>query len=94
MCKISLSSKVHLIVTCSRRKTVAAGETVFPDERDVERLTGSGWTGWQRSGENPLSGSGELYTGQYWNRVCAATASIGTEQWILGVLQRNALPPI
>lgn len=25
---------VHLIVTCTRRKTVSAGETVFPDERD------------------------------------------------------------
>lgn len=33
---------VHLIVTCTRRKTVAAGDAVFPDERNyglwMERL--------------------------------------------------------
>lgn len=34
------AGNVHLIVTCTRRKTVAAGDAVFPDERDVERANG------------------------------------------------------
>jgi len=34
------AGNVHLIVTCTRRKTVAAGDAVFPDERDVERAYG------------------------------------------------------
>ncbi|HCD1870365.1 MULTISPECIES: hypothetical protein [Enterobacter] len=34
------AGNVHLIVTCTRRKTVPAGDAVFPDERDVERAYG------------------------------------------------------
>ena len=34
------TGNVHLIVTCTRRKTVAAGDTVFPDERDARRAYG------------------------------------------------------
>ncbi len=34
------TGNVHLIVTCTRRKTVPAGDAVFPDERDVERAYG------------------------------------------------------
>lgn len=34
------TGNLHLIVTCTRRKTVAAGDAVFPDERDVERAYG------------------------------------------------------
>jgi hypothetical protein len=30
MSTYSSTGNVHLIVTCTRRKTVAAGETVFP----------------------------------------------------------------
>lgn len=34
------TGNVHLIVTCTRRKTVAAGDAVFPDERDAGRAYG------------------------------------------------------
>ena len=34
------AGNVHLIVTCTRRKTMAAGNAVFPDERDVESAYG------------------------------------------------------
>lgn len=34
------TGNVHLIVTCTRRKTVPAGDAVFPDERDLERAYG------------------------------------------------------
>lgn len=34
------TGNVHLIVTCTRRKTVPADDAVFPDERDVERAYG------------------------------------------------------
>lgn len=75
---------VHLIVTCTRRKTVAAGDAVFPDERDVEgayRL----WTerlAQARRGSPPMT-AGELYTGQHWSRAAAAAARSGAEMWIL-----------
>lgn len=34
------TANVHLIVTCTRRKTVAAGDAVYPDDSDVERAYG------------------------------------------------------
>ena len=75
---------VHLIVTCTRRKTVAAGDAVFPDERDVERA----YRLWMerlapaRRGSPPMT-AGELYTGQHWSRAAAAAARSGAEMWIL-----------
>ncbi|ECY4131478.1 hypothetical protein AU861_12450 [Salmonella enterica subsp. enterica serovar Infantis] len=73
---------VHLIVTCTRRKTMAAGDAVFPDERDVERAYGL-WMerlAQARRGSPPMTAS-ELYTGQHWSR--AAAARSGAEMWIL-----------
>lgn len=77
-------SSVHLIVTCTRRKTLPAGETVFPDEDDagkaygtwLERLTKAG------SASHPVTAGG-LYTGQHWNRAAAAAARAGAELWII-----------
>lgn len=62
------SCNVHLIVTCTRRKTVAAGDTIFPDERDAEIAYGA----WQErvakaKSDGPSMTAGELYTGQHWN---------------------------
>jgi len=75
---------VHLIVTCTRRKTMAAGDAVFPDERDVERAYGL-WMerlAQARRGSPPMTAS-ELYTGQHWSRAAAAAARSGAEMWIL-----------
>ncbi|MEG5923540.1 hypothetical protein UXQ12_24100 [Enterobacter hormaechei] len=78
------SGNVHLIVTCTRRKTMSAGDAVFPDERDVERAYGL----WMerltqaRRGTPPMT-AGELYTGQHWSRAAAAAARSGAEIWIL-----------
>lgn len=74
------ASDVNLIVTCTRRKTVPAGETVFPYEHDaeiayevwLERLT-------RARSDGPLITAGELYTGQHWNRAAATAAHTGAE---------------
>nr|WP_142017648.1 DUF6884 domain-containing protein [Serratia fonticola] len=84
MRKIFPSGNVHLIVTCTRRKTVAAGKTVFPDERDAGRAYGV----WlerlaQARSESPPMTAGELYSGQHWNRAFAAAARTGVELWII-----------
>ncbi|MEH3481641.1 hypothetical protein POV97_21355 [Enterobacter cloacae] len=84
MSNISPSGNIHLIVTCTRRKTVAAGDAIFPDERDVERAYGI----WQerlaqaRRGSPPMT-AGELYTGQHWSRAAAAAARNGAEMWVI-----------
>lgn len=78
------TSNVHLIVTCTRRKTVVAGDAVFPDERDAGRAYGV-WLerlAQARRGSPPLT-AGELYTGQHWSRAAAAAARSGAEMWIL-----------
>lgn len=78
------TGNVHLIVTCTRRKTVPAGDAVFPDERDVERAYGL-WLerlAQARCGSPPLT-AGELYTGQHWSRAAAAAARNGAEMWII-----------
>lgn len=78
------TGNVHLIVTCTRRKTVPAGETVFPDERDVESAYGL-WLerlAQARCGSPPLT-AGELYTGQHWSRAAAAAARNGAEMWVI-----------
>ena len=75
---------VHLIVTCTRRKTVTAGETVFPEEPDAGRA----YEVWldrlaQARRESPHMTAGELYTGQHWSRAAAAAARNGAEMWII-----------
>lgn len=84
MSNISPSGNIHLIVTCTRRKTVAAGDAIFPDERDVDRAYGI----WlerltkARSALNQMT-AGELYTGQHWKRAAAAAARNGAEMWVI-----------
>lgn len=78
------TGNVHLIVTCTSRKTVAAGETVFPDERDAGRAYGV-WLeklAQARRGSPPLT-AGELYTGQHWSRAAAAAVRNGAELWVI-----------
>jgi hypothetical protein len=84
MSNIFPSGNIHLIVTCTRRKTVAAGDAIFPDERDVDRAYGI-WLerlAQARRGSLPIS-AGELYTGQHWSRAAAASARNGAEMWII-----------
>ncbi|WP_320704537.1 DUF6884 domain-containing protein [Enterobacter bugandensis] len=78
------TGNVHLIVTCTSRKTVPAGDAVFPDERDVERAYGL----WlerlaQARRGSPSMTAGELYTGQHWSRAAAAAARNGAEMWVI-----------
>ena len=78
------TGNVHLIVTCTRRKTVSAGETVFPDEHDAGRAYGI-WMerlAQARRGSPPMT-AGELYTGQHWSRAVAAAARNGAEMWVI-----------
>lgn len=78
------TGNVHLIVTCTRRKTVSAGETIFPDERDAGRAYGI-WMerlAQARRGSPPMT-AGELYTGQHWSRAAAAAARNGAEMWVI-----------
>ncbi|HFV8807283.1 TPA: DUF6884 domain-containing protein [Escherichia coli] len=78
------TGNVHLIVTCTRRKTVPAGDAVFPDERDVERAYGL----WlerlaQARRGSPSITAGELYTGQHWSRAAASAKRTGAELWVI-----------
>lgn len=78
------TGNVHLIVTCTRRKTMPAGDAVFPDERDVERAYGL-WLerlAQSRRGSRPMT-AGELYTGQHWSRAAAAAARNGADMWVI-----------
>ncbi|MCK7252415.1 hypothetical protein MXM81_25290 [Serratia plymuthica] len=78
------TGNVHLIVTCTRRKTEPAGDAVFPDDCDVERAYGI----WlerltqARRGATPMT-AGELYTGQHWSRAVAAAARNDAEMWVI-----------
>lgn len=83
---------LHLIITCTRRKTVAAGNTVFPKEYD----TVSSYKAWlqmlgQALSKQPLMTAGEMYSGQHWQRAVKAIESTGAEMWVLsaglGLLQ-------
>lgn len=78
------AGNVHLIVTCTRRKSVAAGETIFPDEHDA----GIAYRIWldrlaKARSESPHMTAGELYTGQHWSRAAAAAARTGAELWVI-----------
>lgn len=77
-------SEVHLIITCTKQKTQAAGETVFPYEHDaenayevwLERLSRA------RSDGTAIT-AGELYTGQHWSRAAAVAKRTGAELWVI-----------
>lgn len=73
-----------MIVTCTRRKTVDAGVTIFPAVRDAAKA----YETWreilaQACSTSPHMTAGELYTGQHWKKVTAAVAGSGTELWII-----------
>ncbi|EDS6807062.1 hypothetical protein AZH90_004331 [Salmonella enterica subsp. enterica serovar Legon] len=75
---------IHLIVTCTRRKTVDAGGTIFPSGKDA----GTAYEIWrerlaQACSANPLITAGELYAGQHWNRASDAAKRNGAELWII-----------
>jgi hypothetical protein len=75
---------LHLIVTCTKRKTAAAGSTVFPEAKDA----GSACEAWKRilaqTGINQTAiTAGDLYTGQHWSRAAAAASRTGAELWII-----------
>jgi hypothetical protein len=74
---------VHLIVTCTRRKTVAAGDAVFPDERDVERA----YRLWMERLAQARRGSPHdrrraIYRPALEQGSCSAAARSGAEMWI------------
>lgn len=77
-------SDVHLIVTCTKQKTLAAGETVFPDERDAGRAYGVWMERLAQAHRRslPMTAS-ELYTGQHWSKAAAAAARNGAEMWVI-----------
>ncbi|WJT05485.1 DUF6884 domain-containing protein (plasmid) [Leclercia adecarboxylata] len=77
-------SKLHLIITCTRRKTVAAGSTVFPEERDAV-IAYEAWLKIleQALSKQPFMTAGDLYSGQHWQRAVNATESTGAEMWVL-----------
>lgn len=77
-------SNLHLIITCTRRKTVAAGNIVFPKGCDAVR-TYEAWLQMLEQAliKQPLMTAGELYSGQHWQRAVNATESTGAEMWVL-----------
>lgn len=78
------TGSVHLIVTCTRRKTVPAGDVVFQDHRDANMAYGAWLEKLEKaSRETPEMTAGELYTGQHWRRATAAAARKGAEMWII-----------
>jgi len=84
MSTYSSTGNVHLIVTCTRRKTVAAGETVFPDERDAANAYELWLEKLAKARCNSLTlTAGNLYSGQHWNRAAAAAECTGAELWII-----------
>lgn len=78
------TGNVHLIVTCTRRKTVSAGETVFPYEHDA----GNAYEVWlerlaRARNDGAAITAGELYTDQHWSRAVAAAKRTGAELWVI-----------
>jgi hypothetical protein len=75
---------LHLIVTCTKRKTAYAGSTVFPEAKDTD----SAYEAWKRilaqtSINQTTISAGDLYTGQHWNRAAAAASRTGAELWVI-----------
>lgn len=80
----SVTGNLHLIITCTRRKTVAAGSTIFPEERNAV----CAYEAWlqmleQTRDKQPLLTAGDLYSGQHWQRAVTAAESTGAELWVL-----------
>lgn len=76
--------KIHLIVTCTKQKTLMAGDTIFPEERDAARAYGAWLERLEKAGnDHPSVTAGELYTGQHWSRAIAAAARTRAELWII-----------
>lgn len=78
------SGRTHLIVTCTRRKSVPADDTVFPIEEDA----GTAYAAWRKilaraCHERTAMTAGDLYTGQHWRRAAAAVATSGAELWVI-----------
>ncbi|MFP2565192.1 DUF6884 domain-containing protein [Enterobacter ludwigii] len=78
------TGNLHLIVTCTRRKTVAAGDAVFPYEHDA----GNAYEVWlerlaRARNDGAAITAGELYTGQHWSRAAAAAKRTGAELWVI-----------
>ncbi len=78
------TGNVHLIVTCTRRKTITAGQTVFPYEHDA----GNAYEVWlerlaRARNDGAAITAGELYTGQHWGRAAAAAKRTGAELWVI-----------
>lgn len=78
------TGNVHLIVTCTRRKTVPAGDAVFPYEHDA----GNAYEVWlerlaRARNDGAAITAGELYTGQHWSRAAAAAKRTGAELWVI-----------
>ncbi|CZX60159.1 Uncharacterised protein [Enterobacter hormaechei] len=78
------TGNVNLIVTCTRRKTITAGQTVFPYEHDA----GNAYEVWlerlsRARNDGAAITAGELYTGQHWSRAAAAAARNGAEMWVI-----------
>lgn len=78
------TGSVHLIVACTRRKTVSAGDTVFPYEHDA----GNAYEVWlerlaRARNDGAAITAGELYTGQHWTRAAAAAKRTGAEMWVI-----------
>ncbi|WP_431622410.1 DUF6884 domain-containing protein [Enterobacter hormaechei] len=78
------TGNVNLIVTCTRRKTITAGQTVFPYEHDA----GNAYEVWlerlaRARNDGAAITAGELYTGQHWSRAAAAAKRTGAELWVI-----------
>lgn len=78
------TGSVHLIVACTRRKTVSSGDTVFPYEHDA----GNAYEVWlerlaRARNDGAAITAGELYTGQHWSRAAAAAKRTGAELWVI-----------
>lgn len=79
-----IPGSIHLITTCTRRKTVPAGETLFPAADAVSTACDS----WQQMLKqaiklNPRIAAGELYTGQHWHRAAETARITGCEHWVI-----------
>ncbi|MEG5488276.1 hypothetical protein UXP05_22335 [Enterobacter hormaechei] len=78
------TGNVNLIVTCTRRKTITAGQTVFPYKHDA----GNAYEVWlerlaRARNDGAAITAGELYTGQHWSRAAAAAKRTGAELWVI-----------
>lgn len=79
-----MSGRTHFIVSCTRRKSVPTGNTVFPSAEDAA----TAYASWQEilvkaCNEYKNIRVGDLYTGQHWRRAFAAVANTGAELWII-----------